>query len=243
MMDPGAMAPFGEALKSYCNGNLRAGVVVRRDDGVAAPLPISHFFREPSSFSRIECEALKQCRGHVLDAGAGAGLHTLELQRRGEVVTALDICPDAVEVMARRGVKEAVQSDIFTFVARKFDTLLLLGHGIGMMESIAGLDRFLAHADELLSPGGQILLDSMDPAVTTDAGNLAYHAANRRAGRYIGEVRMCFEFEGKAGPYCGWLHVDPGTLRDRAAEAGWSSTAIIQESNGEFLARIKKRNM
>lgn len=237
-MNPQAMSPFGAALEAYERGDTNAELLVRRDDGVIGRLPVSHFFRESADFSRIDCEALGRCHGRVLDAGAGTGVHTLELQRRGFMVTAIDICPQAVEVMRRRGVREAVCGDLFSFGKERFDTILLMGHGIGMTENIAGLDRFLRYAHILLTPGGQILLESNDPGITDDPRNLEYHAANQRAGRYIGEVRMRFEFRGDAGPYCGWLHADPETLCTHAEAAGWSHSIIVRETSGDYLARL-----
>ena len=237
-MDPNAMSPFGAALQAYENGEVNVELVVRRDDDVVSPMPISHFFRESSAFTGIEREALERCRGRVMDVGAGTGVHTLELQRRGLPVMALDICPQAVGIMCNRGVRNAVCSDVFSFRKGRFDTLLLMGHGIGMMETIGGLERFLNHARILLARDGQILLDSMDPAVANDPQNVTYHTTNRRAGRYLGEVRMRFEFRGLAGPYCGWLHVDPETLSNHATAAGWLSSIILREASRDYLAQL-----
>ena len=237
-MNAESMDPFGEALQACFNGETGAQITICRDDGLAAVLPASHFFREPSAFTAIECAALEICRGRVLDIGAGAGIHSLELQRRGLQVIAVDISPLAVEVMRRRGVKDALCSDIFKMSAQRFDTLLLLGHGVGMMETLSGLDRFLLHARSLLSDGGQILVDSMDPAMTNDPRNLDYHISNRAKGKYIGEVVMQFEYNHKAGLSCGWLHIDPQTLCEHAAAMGWSCTIVIQLTTGDYLARL-----
>ncbi len=241
-MDARAMDPFGAALKAYGGGDIGAEVIVRREDGLESRLPIAHFFRDPAAFSRIEQEAIERCYGRVVDVGAGTGMHSLELQRRGVSVTAVDISPDAVEIMSNRGVKEVCCSDIFDLAGRQFDTMLLMGHGIGMMETLAGLDRFLIHSRTLLSDQGRILLDSMDLGMTVDARNLAYHAANRSAGKYIGEVRMRFEYQGEHGPYCGWLHVDPETLRIHAETAGWSTSIILQEPSGDYLALLTRES-
>ena len=43
--------------------------------------------------------ALDLCRGRTLDVGAGAGCHSLILQERGLDVVAIDVAPEAVEVM------------------------------------------------------------------------------------------------------------------------------------------------
>jgi hypothetical protein len=56
---------------------------------------------------------------------------------------AIDIDAQAATIMAWRGVKEGHCADILTFDGGPFDTILMMGHGIGMVETVAGLDRFL----------------------------------------------------------------------------------------------------
>jgi len=203
-------------------------------------MPVSHFFREPAAFTTVEKTALQHCRGRVLDAGAGTGLHSLVLQQQGLDVTAIDISAQAVQIMGRRGVKDVHCADLFSYRAGPFDTLLMMGHGIGAVETVAGLDRFLAHVHGLLAPGGQVLLDSLDVRATSEPGNLAYQEANRQAGRYIGEIRIQLGYQGEQGPLCGWLHVDPETLTEHAEKAGWQCEVLVQEETGNYLARLTK---
>jgi len=177
-----AMTPYGLALVEYFERRTSAAVTIRRDDGVEASLPVRHYFREPSEFTPIEVAALDHCCGEVLDVGAGAGIHSLALQSRSLPVTAIDISPQAVAIMLRRGVRVAHRADIFDCRGGPFDTLVLLGHGIAMVEDLAGLDAFLVHARELTRAGGQILLDLLDVGRSREAANLAYHEANRRGG-------------------------------------------------------------
>ena len=235
-MEPQSMTPQGLALKAYFEGDKAAQLTVRRDDGLEYALPVSHFFRAPAEFTPLETAALERCRGRVLDIGAGSGLHSLELQARGLAVTALEISPEAVAVMARRGVRDARCADIFRFQEAPFDTLLMLGHGIGITENLAGLDRFLELTRRLLALGGRLLLDSTDVRRTDDPRHLAYHEANRSAGRYVGEIRIQLDFGGRKGPFCGWLHVDPETLAERAAQAGWSCEVVLDEPAWGYLA-------
>jgi len=130
---------------------------------------------------------------------------------------------------AWRGVKEVVCSDIFAFKGGPFDTLLMMEHGIGMIATIEGLRRFLNHAGSLVVAGGQLLLDSRDVRVLDDPNNLAYLQANRQAGRYPGEIRMRFEFNGEVGPYCGCLHVDEdGLLRIRVGFTAWENEHVVR---------------
>jgi len=235
-----AMGPHGAALLAYVRGDAAAELRIRRDDGLVGVLPAAQYFREPAAFTASERSALEACRGQVLDVGAGTGLHSLELQARGFRVTAIDISAVAVEIMRERGVAEARCADVWELEDEGFDTLLMLGHGIGMVETLAGLDRYLAHARGLTRPGGQVLLDSTDVTRTSEPLHLAYHEANRRAGRYVGETRMQLEYAGSRGPFCGWLHVDPATLGEHARRAGWSPEVLLEGDTGEYLARLQR---
>jgi SAM-dependent methyltransferase len=239
-MDPKAMTPYGLALLAFLQGDAQANLIIRRDDGVEGSLPVSHFFRQPGQFTTIEDTALGLSHGQVLDIGAGAGIHSLVLQSRGLRVTAIDLSPQAVEIMVRRGVVDVQCGDIFSFQGGLFDTLLMLGHGIGLVENRQGLERFLQQVGGLLRPGGQLLLDSLDVRRTQDPSHLAYQEANRRAGRYPGEIRMQFAYNGQAGPYCGWLHVDAQTLGEQARQRGWGCEVVIEEESGDYLARLTR---
>lgn len=234
------MRPFGQALLAYLEGDSEAELTLRRDDGLEVALPAGFFFRAPEEFSEIERLALELCRGHVLDIGAGSGLHALALQERGLRVTAIDLSPEAVDVMIRRGVRDVIEVDLFRFRGGPFDTLLLLGHGIGMVEDLDGLATFLTRAKALCAAGGHLLVHSTDVRCTEDPVHLAYQERNRRAGRYIGEIRLEVEFQGLRGSRYGWLHVDPETLEDVARDTGWESEILHREETGDYLARLTR---
>jgi SAM-dependent methyltransferase len=203
-------------------------------------VPIRVFFRGPSEFSALEEAALDLCRGRVLDAGAGAGCHALVLQEQALPVCAIDIAPEAVEVMQRRGIKDARCADLFHFDDGPFDTVLLLMNGIGVVEDLAGLDRFLAEAPRLLAPDGQILLDSYDPNWDDGPGEAPRRGAAGSSDRYIGEMRFRIEYKGRKGPTLTWLFLDSKLLAERAMKAGWSCEVIWQEEEGHYLARLTR---
>ncbi|MGD2136569.1 MAG: methyltransferase domain-containing protein [Gemmatimonadales bacterium] len=232
------MDPHGLALLAYHEGDTDATLTLVRDDGVEHAIPASHFFRGPDDFSAIERAALERCRGRVLDVGAGTGLHALALADRGLEVTAIDVSEHAVDVMRRRGVQDVRRADAFAFHEGRYDTLLMLGHGIGMVGTLDGLGRFLGHVPSLMADGAQLLCDSLDVLRTDDAANLAYHEANRRAGRYVGEVRLRFAFGETRGPRLGWLHVDAATLGRYAEAAGLGCEIVLERESGEYLARL-----
>ena len=239
-MNSAPWRPHGRALLDFYRGDASAEVVTHGDDGETEVVPIRVFFRGPSEFSALEEAALDLCRGRVLDAGAGAGCHSLVLQEHDLPVCAIDIAPEAVEVMQRRGVRDARCADIFHFQGGPFDTLLLMMNGIGVVEDLAGLDRFLTDAHRLLAPDGQILLDSYDPTWTHDPDGAPSRDAGGHSDRYIGEMRFRLEYKGKKGPTLAWLFLDSKRLAERAMKAGWSCEVIWQEEEGHYLARLTR---
>ena len=233
-----AMVPYAAALEAFYSGDTECELLVRRDDGFEARLAVRHFFRQEAGFSPIDRHSVEQCQGRVLDVGAGVGAHSMALQARGLLVTALDVSAVATRIMRVRGVGDARCGDVYGFGGEVYDTVLLMGHGIGMAGDLAGLDRFLDHIRTLVRKNGSLILDSLDVTRNSDPTHLAYHQANRRAGRYVGETRIQFEFAGEKGPFCAWLHVDPGTLGRHAQSRGWTCEVLLEEASGEYLARL-----
>lgn len=224
-------APHGAALRDFLAGDVDAEVIVRAEDGEEDRTPARVFFRGPGEFSALEEAALDLCRGRVLDVGAGAGCHSLVLQGRGVTVTALDVSPEAVEVMRRRGVRDVRCGDVFTCAGERFDTLLILMNGIGLVGTLDGLDRFLRDVGRLLADGGQILLDSFDPGP----------ADPERPWAYPGEMRFQLEYRGARGAFYDFVFLDWETLREHAESAGWRCDSIWQEEEGHYLSRLTRR--
>jgi 2-polyprenyl-3-methyl-5-hydroxy-6-metoxy-1,4-benzoquinol methylase len=237
-MNPKAMSLYGKALWDYYNGDKTAEIIIRRDDGLETKLPVVIFFRSQNELLPGEVEAIHQSRGHVLDIGAGSGIHTLILQSKGLSVTAIDIDPNAVNVMIQRGILDVHRADIMNYQGGSFDILLMFGHGIGMVETIRGLNHFLDHAVSLIRSDGQLLINSVDVRRTDDPVHLKYHKANNLAGRYIGETRIQFEYKREKGPFCGWLHIDPDTLQEQASLKNWTCEIIFEDKSGEYIARL-----
>ena len=179
----------GAAIADYYFHNTRAKLWVHDTHGPEVEMVTAIYFRGLDGMPEIEQRALAECRGRVLDIGAGAGSHALALQEIGLQVTGLDISPEAVQVMQARGVSQAVAADIFEYNGTTFDTLLLLMNGIGLAGTIPGLRRFLNHAKTLLNPGGQLIFDS------SDVSYLYEEKALPADGTYYGEVRCRYEYK------------------------------------------------
>ena len=91
-MNPEAMKLFGQALLDYHNGDIEAAITLHRDDGHRVDHPVKAFYRNAREYA-LEKIALDLSNGHVLDIGAGSGIHSLFLQDKDLEVTAIDISP------------------------------------------------------------------------------------------------------------------------------------------------------
>lgn len=223
-------------------GDRSATLTLHSNLGERDRIPLALFFREPDDFFPFEQAALDLVRGRVLDVGAGTGVHALPLQRRGFEVTAVEILPEAVEILRERGVRRVVRGDLFEVDPGCFDTVLMLMNGIGPVGTLDGLDRFLAIADRWLEPGGQILVDSGEaveaepPARSPEDG---WNWPSSGSG-YRGEAWIRLEYRGEVGSPFSELYVDGGTFGERARLAGWGFQTVFEDETGAYLAHLTK---
>lgn len=236
--------PYALALRDHFTGD-RAAVVTSHSD--LFPMdedPAAVFFRAPEAFWPFERAALELCRGRVLDVGAGAGVHALYLQERGHEVCAIDQVPEAVEIMRERGVRDARVADMLEDVreleAEPFDTILMLMNGLGIVETLDGLERFLREVPRLLTPGGQIVADSTDVRSLGDSDDRAPGRPLREDGRYIGEVQFQLEYRGVKAPPFAQLCVDPDTLSAFAERTGWRCEIVFEGEGGGYVTRLTR---
>jgi hypothetical protein len=218
-----ALAPLGRALAAYMAGDEDATVVVHVEDEPPDPLPVSYFFREPSAMGAVDRAAIELARGTVLDVGACAGAHSVPLVERGLSVTALDVLPEAVEILRGRGVGDARAQSIWTFEApAPFDTILALMNGTSLAGTLGSLVPLLARLRELVASDGQLLIDSTQ---LEDEGEGA------------GELHYQLEHGGLRGPPFPQLFVREAELERAATEAGWRME-VVARSEARYLARL-----
>jgi SAM-dependent methyltransferase len=222
---------LGQAIWDYHHADTKAKLWIHNKYGPKEDMPIDTYFRAAADMPPLEITALHNCRGKILDIGAGAGSHSLALQQMGHNVTAMDISPKAVEVMKLRGVKHALNADIFAYSGERYDTLLLLMNGIGLTGRIQGLQTFLQHINEILQPGGQLIFDSSDIAYLYE-GNLP------NSGRYYGEIEYEYRYKGKSSDWFSWLYIDKKTLASVVAKEGWTMEILFEDSFDQYLARL-----
>jgi methylase of polypeptide subunit release factors len=90
---------LGTAISDYYHNTSTGKLWVHNKYGPKEEMPVDVYFRDMEDMPELEWAALHQCRGRILDIGAGAGSHALALQKMGLDITALDISPKSVAVM------------------------------------------------------------------------------------------------------------------------------------------------
>lgn len=201
-------------------------------DGEPEPsMPVSSFFRTRQAMNALELEAMNLAHGKVLDVGAGAGSHALELQQSGCDVTAVEISPSAAAVIAARGVKNVICSAIAEVHEGSFDTVLLLMNGFGIAGNEVGLEALLAHLKTLLSPSGSILADS------TNLREWEERATLNLSEGYHGEV-MFRVSDGERADEFEWIYPDEFLLEALCDELQLSFEVVEYGERGSFLCRI-----
>lgn len=234
-----ALRPYGRALRDYFEGDTSAAITMQTSLGEYDALPISIFFRERDHFLPFEGVALDYCRGRVLDAGAGTGVHALELQRAGLEVTAVDILPEAVEIMEKRGVRNVQLGDMFDLNGgERFDTILMLMNGTGPMGTLDGLDGFLERAPKLLNPGGRVILDSSEVELQEMPHDAPRPEWPNEPSVYVGESWIRLEYRGDRGEPFRELYIDHSTLAGHAERAGWRCDVIFLDEHGAYTALL-----
>ena len=221
---------LGQAIFDHYHQLPPATLWIHNQYGPKEDMPVDTFFRDADDMPDLELFAINECRGKVLDIGAGAGSHALLLQDRGVNVTAIDISPLAVKVMQERGIKKAFEADIYTYHTGKFDTLLLLMNGIGLAGDLNGLKTLLEHLKSLLNPNGQILFDSSDITYLYE-GKLP-------TDKYYGEIAYQYQYKKLKTDWFKWLYIDEQTLTLIANKVGFGVDVLVEDEYGQYLARL-----
>ncbi len=230
--------PIGQAVWDYLNGETGSNILVKTDIAEDEYLTPSYFFRSYEQMPVQEKEALRRCRGKILDVGAGAGAHSLWLQENGFEVDSLDISPLSCETMKKRGIRNVLLQDIYSLTDRKYDTILLLMNGAGVAQTLPGLEQLLLHLKSLLLPGGRILADSSDLLYlfTDENGDTWIDIA---ADTYYGEMEYQLSYKKIKGKPFPWLFVDPTSFIDYAEQCGFRLIEKIAGPHFDYMVEIE----
>ncbi|MBQ2046058.1 MAG: methyltransferase domain-containing protein [Muribaculaceae bacterium] len=232
--------PMGAAIADFYKNGIAGRLRVLSSMFDEDEIPVAHLFREEDEMGELELKALGLSKGRILDVGAGAGCHALALQDKGMSVTAIDVSPLSVEVMAKSGVDDARLVNLYDdALCEKFDTILMLMNGSGIIGKIANMPQFFARIDSLLAEGGQVLMDSSDLIYLfeDEEGGVDIDLA----GDYYGEVDFAMQYKNIKGEPFDWLYIDFETLAFHAAENGFVAELVAEGEHYDYLARITRK--
>lgn len=230
--------PMGRAIADYHRDGHAPNIKVRSTMLEDDVMPVKVLFRDFDHMPAVEQQALRLADGAILDVGAAAGCHALCLQRMGKQVCAIDISTLSVETMRSRGVNDARAINFFDpRLCQRFDTILLLMNGAGMMQRMENMPMFFARLRQLLTPGGKVLMDSTDLVYLYENGEGGYDIPI--GGDYYGQVDFEMHYRGTSGGSFDWLYIDFATLQAQAEAQGFSCEKVVDGPHYDYLALLR----
>ena len=228
--------PIGLAINSYHKNQKDLDIIVKSDICEDDIIPLEILFRSIEEMPRLEKIALDKCNGKILDVGACAGPHSLELKKRGHDVFAIDISKGAISYLKENSIN-AKQSSFLNLKKGEFDTILMLMNGIGIAGDLKNLGPTLTHAYSLLNNHGKVLCDSSNiKYLYEQEDGSVWEDLN---ADYYGNFRFQMQYKKAKGSWFNWLYVDYDNLHDIASSIGFKCQKVHEENN-HFLAELIK---
>lgn len=227
--------PMGAAISDYWTNGKASRLRVFSPMFDEDEIPVETLFRSYEKMPLLEQHALDLVKGRTLDVGAGAGCHSLILQERGVDVEAIDISPLSVETMRARGVRHVYHKNFFS-VCDRYDTILMLMNGIGIVGTTARLPQFFQLLDDILLSDGQLICDSTDISYVFDDDEPLDEMIN-----YYGELVYRMQYKEILGKSFPWLYIDARTLGEVADACGYDLRVVENGEEHDYLALITKK--
>jgi SAM-dependent methyltransferase len=215
--------------------------IIERDDGLINGAPAAHYLAGPDDWQPYDHRAVDRVAGDVLDIGVGGGRIALLLQQRGVPVTGLDVSPGALAVCRKRGVRDLVLGTVDEHATdrRRYDTFLLLGNNLGLIEGRARAAGFLGALAAMARPGAQIIAHGTDPYGTNDPVHTGYHERNRRRGRLGGQLRLRLRYRELGTDWFDYLVCTPDELGELVRGTPWRLTDVDTADAPYYLATLR----
>ncbi len=202
---------------------------MERDDGLEIEEPIWPYLAGRDDWAPEERMALGGARGRVLDLGCGPGRVLVPLQDSAECV-GLDRSGTVLRLCRERGGKRLVIGDSvrLPFKTGSFDTMLLMGNGLGMAGGTPETATMLMEAGRVMSRKGILIAHSVDPSHPDSGLDDEYRRRNAGAGRPEGHLRIRARYGGLDGPWFQWLLMGPSEVKRLSALAGFRLRQSIE---------------
>ena len=228
--------PMGAAIYDFHRNGTADVLRVFSSQFEEDEIPVADLFREFEDMPELEKLALELAEGDILDVGAGSGCHSLALQKMGKDAVAIDISPLSVEVMMERGV-DARQINLYDeSFADRFDTVLMLMNGTGIIGTLENMPQFFSRMRQILKPDGCVLIDSSDLRYLFEEedGSLMIDLADD----YYGLLDYQMQYKDVLGEPFDWLYVDFETLAYYAEENGFKAELLAEGEHYDYLTKL-----
>jgi SAM-dependent methyltransferase len=228
---------FGKAILDFQTNNSPEDLITETSISEADEMSVAYLFRKFQEMPKIEKKALQITKGKVLDVGCGAGSHSLYLQNERDLeVTSIDISENAIRACSLRGIKKARVQNILDLEHETFDTILLLMNGTGIFGTLAETAKYLQKLKSLLSPNGQILIDSSDIIYMFDEDE---DGSKWIPGEgYYGELTFTLSYKNQMEAPFPWLYLDYNTLQNAAHSNGLQCELVAEGAHFDYLAKL-----
>ena len=228
--------PMGAAIYDYHKTGKADTLVVRSSMFDDDEIPVADLFRTFRDMPRLEQIALETAQGRILDVGAGSGCHSLELLKMGKEAVAIDISPLSVNVMLERGLPARQVNFYDSAFDERFDTVLMLMNGTGIIGNLDNIGQFFERLKALLQPEGCVLIDSSDLRYLFEEedGSIMIDLADE----YYGQLDYQMQYKDVVGEPFDWLYLDFNTLAYYAEEYGFCAELVAEGEHYDYLAKL-----
>lgn len=230
--------PMGAAIHDfYVNGKADTLVVhssMFDDDEI----PVKDLFRGFEQMPALERAALNLAQGRILDVGAGSGCHSVALKGMGKDSVAIDISVLSVKVMKDRGLDAREINFFDEAFDEKFDTVLMLMNGTGIIGRLENMQQFFEALNRLLAEGGSALIDSSDLRYLYEDEDGSFEVD--LADEYYGLVDYQMQYKNVVGETFDWLYVDFDTLAFYAEQNGFVAEIVAEGEHYDYLAKLTR---
>ena len=228
--------PMGAAIHDYYHKGKAGRLIVKSSMFEDDEIPVASLFRDFAQMPPLERAALNLAQGRILDVGAGSGCHSVALKTMGKEVVAIDISPLSVAVMRERGLDAREVNFFDKSFDEKYDTVLMLMNGTGIIGRLENMPAFFDRLKSLLGEGGSVLIDSSDLKYLYEEEDGSFMID--LADEYYGLVDYQMKYKNILGEPFDWLYIDFETLSYYASENGFTAEMVYEGEHYDYLAKL-----
>lgn len=235
---------FGMSMRDYWLGLTQDGYTTVRDDGCRNDKldTVSQYFWPYEKWPDADKFIIDNVQGEVLDVGAGAGRHSLELEKRGYKVCATDSSLAAIEIMKELGLKDVQQLDMFEPILpnRTFDTIIMMFNVFSMVGSPEKARKTLMLYHKLSRPHTRIGVSLTNFSAAGQPIHQSYRERNHQLGRPLNQIRFRLEYKDMVSEWLDLLLISPDELADLVQGTGWTLESFKEMENGYYGAFLER---